>query len=147
MKNPLYLVAVDGSEWGERAAERAIRLAEQVSGRVTLLTVMDWSHLQSMMLDGPAVNTPPFNKEEEEQSTYKRVLNSLMEKYAETDVEISAELLWGDPVEVILEQVKVVQANMLFVGRQGRSRLIDLLLGSVANKLAHRVGIPIVLVP
>lgn len=147
MKKPLYLVAVDGSEWGERAAERAIRLAEQVGGRVTLLTVMDWSHLQSMMLDGPAVNTPPFSKEEEEQSIYKRVLNSLMEKYAETDVEISAELLWGDPVEVILEQVKVVQANMLFVGRQGRSRLIDLLLGSVANKLAHRVGIPIVLVP
>jgi nucleotide-binding universal stress UspA family protein len=36
---------------------------------------------------------------------------------------------------------------MLFVGRQGRSQIVDLLLGSVANKLAHHVGIPIVLVP
>lgn len=37
-----------------------------------------------------------------------------------------------------------MHANMLFIGR---SRVMDMLLGRVANKLAHRVGLPIVLVP
>lgn len=60
---------------------------------------------------------------------------------------LTAELIWGDPVDEINEHVKKTHANMLFVGRQGRSRIVDMLLGSVANKLAHTVGIPIVLVP
>ncbi|MEX0300669.1 MAG: universal stress protein, partial [Kordiimonas sp.] len=42
---------------------------------------------------------------------------------------------------------KETKANLIFVGRRGRSRIADLVLGSVANSLAHTVGKPIVLVP
>ncbi|MFT5636402.1 MAG: nucleotide-binding universal stress UspA family protein [Cognaticolwellia sp.] len=72
---------------------------------------------------------------------------SLVKKHRDSGVDISIELLWGNAVVVILEKVKDLHVNMLFIGRQGRSRVVDILLGSVANKLTHRVGIPIVLVP
>lgn len=143
MSKPLYVVAVDGSEWGERAAARAISLAKKTDAKVKFITVMDWSTLQPMMID--SAPSPLLDKETEEKNTIKRVLTPLLEKYHEMD--ITSDLLWGDPVVVILEQLKLSHASMLFVGRKGRSRFVDILLGSVANKLAHRAGVPIVLVP
>jgi len=146
MSKALYLVAVDGSEWGVRAAERAIHLAEITHANVKLVTVIDWSYLQQPIIMEVA---SPFilDKVTEEKNITARVLTPLVEKYNNLDVSISAELIWGDPVFEIRKQVKEAHATMLFVGRQGRSRVIDMLLGSVANKLAHTVGIPIVLVP
>lgn len=145
MSKPLYLVAVDGSEWGQRAADRAIHLAEKTHAKVKLVTVVDWSYLQPVIIEG--VTPPVFDKETEEKNIFGRVLTPLVEKHSISEVNITAELIWGDPVVVIKEQVKKTHAVMLFVGRQGRSRVVDMLLGSVANKLAHSVGVPIVLVP
>lgn len=146
MSKTLYLVAVDGSEWGERAAERAIHLAKQTHANVKLVTVIDWSYLQQPMIMEVA---SPFvlDKATEEKNTTARVLTPLLEKYSNVDVNISAEFIWGDPAVEIKQKVKEVHAAMLFVGRHSRSRVTDMLIGSVANKLAHTVGIPIVLVP
>jgi len=145
MSKPLYLVAVDGSEWSIRAVERAMDLAANMGAKVKLLTVKDWTYLQPMVLEGVA--PPIIDQATEERNTIAHVLTPLVKKYADFGVELSTELLWGDPVVVILEQIKKLHVNMVFVGRQGRSSIVDLLLGSVANKLAHRAGIPIVLVP
>jgi nucleotide-binding universal stress UspA family protein len=147
MSKILYVVAVDGSDWGDRAADRAITLAEKVNASVKLITVVDWSYLQQPMIMEGGVNLPILDKTTEEKNITNSVLVPLLEKYKHSDVGLTAELIWGDPVDEINEHVKKTHANMLFVGRQGRSRIVDMLLGSVANKLAHTVGIPIVLVP
>ena len=147
MSKILYVVAVDGSDWGDRAADRAITLAEKVNASVKLITVVDWSDLQQPMIMEGGVNLPILDKTTEEKNITNSVLVPLLEKYKHSDVGLTAELIWGDPVDEINEHVKKTHANMLFVGRQGRSRIVDMLLGSVANKLAHTVGIPIVLVP
>ena len=145
MKKPLYLVAVDGSQWSLRAVERAIDLASKTSANVMLLMVKDLSYLQPVLLEG----TSPIilDQTAEENDTRAKVLAPLVEKYQNVNVEITTDLIWGDPTTVIKEQIKALHVNMLFVGRQGRSQIVDILLGSVANKLAHHVGIPIVLVP
>ena len=145
MKKPLYLVAVDGSQWSLRAVERAIDLASKTGAKVSLLMVKDWSYLQPVLLEG----TSPIilDQTAEENDTRAKVLVPLVEKYHNVNVEITTDLIWGDPATVIKEQIKALHVNMLFVGRHGRSQIVDILLGSVANKLAHHVGIPIVLVP
>ncbi len=146
MSKTLYLVAVDGSEWGERATERAMNLAEKTHANVKLVTVVEWSYLQQpMIMEG--VSPPIIDKVTEEKNITARVLTPLLEKYKSLAVTISAELIWGNPTDEISEQVKKTHATMLFVGRHGRSTIVDMLLGSVANKLAHTVGVPIVLVP
>ena len=86
-------------------------------------------------------------KEEEEARVEGNIIKPLLKKYNHLNVQLDSELVWGEPAEILLNKVKNEHANMLFVGRRGRSPLIDAILGSVANKLAHRVGIPIVLVP
>jgi|TARA_R110000803_G_scaffold136893_1_gene203939 nucleotide-binding universal stress UspA family protein len=145
VKNILYLVAVDGSDCSLRAADRAVNLAKQTHASVTFLTVKDWSYLQPMVLEGAAPII--LDQAAEELHTRTHVLVPLIEKYQDSDLEIKAELVWGDPSSEIQTKIKELRANMLFIGRQGRSRIADILLGSIANKLAHQADIPIVLVP
>ncbi|WDE14127.1 universal stress protein [Thalassomonas haliotis] len=145
MDKHLYLVGIDGSEWAERATQRAVTLAKSNGSRVKLVYVLDWSRMQPIVAEGFV--TPSVNTKDEEAYVKKNVFAPLQEKHADSGVNIDCEMVWGEPVEVLREQVKTEHANMLFLGRRGRSRITDLLLGSVANKLAHCVGIPIVLVP
>ena len=95
---------------------------------------------------GSAYYIPEVNKQEQETKILESDIAPLIEKYS-GDVELTSEFIWGEPVDVLLQQAKDNNANMLFLGRRGRSRLADLLLGSTANKVAHCAGIPIVLVP
>jgi len=88
-----------------------------------------------------------LNQEQEENMVNTNVVKPLLERFGASGVKLETELVWGDPVEILRKQVKAEHANLIFVGRRGRSRIADLVLGSVANKLAHCVGIPIVLVP
>lgn len=147
MAKQLYMVGLDGSDWSERAAERAINLAIKVDAHVCFVYVCQWSNLSSVMLEEAVIELPTVNKAVEEDSIKETVIDPLLERYQSSGVTIRYKIGWGDPVEELLSQVKQEHANMLFVGRRGRSRFIDILLGSVANKLAHRIGIPLVLVP
>lgn len=144
-KNNLYIVAVDGSEWASRAADQAIRQAEKTGAEVKLVTVIPWSGYQPLTLDEMAHR--PVEKKEEEQTAKDTILGPILEKHKDSDVNITTEFHWGHPVKVIQDRAKAEKANYVFVGRRGRSRIADLVLGSVANSLAHSLGVPIVLVP
>lgn len=145
MRKNLYLVGVDGSEWSDRAVERAMHLAQQTGANVQLLHVLTWHEFQPAMLEGVAPMT--IDKTQIENSVNEELLQPLIKKYQAEDVTLTSEFLWGDPVEELHQYVKDHNVNMLFVGRRGRSRFVDILVGSVANKLAHQTGVPIVLVP
>jgi nucleotide-binding universal stress UspA family protein len=145
MSKHLYLVGIDGSDYSERAVERAIHLAERSGARVKLIYVQDWPMVYTSMYEGTTPLTP--SKEEEENIAKENIIQPLFNKYQDFNVKLDSEFVWGDAVEVLQKRVKDEHANMLFLGRRGRSSFVDVLMGSVANKLAHRIGIPIVLVP
>ncbi len=144
-KHKMYLVAVDGSEWGERAAARAVSLAAETGATVKLVTVIPWSGYRPISIEELA--NRPIARDEEEMHAKEDILAPLVDKNSDKGVDISTHFDWGDPVEIIRGIAKKDHANMVFVGRRGRSRLSDLILGSVANSLAHSLGVPIVLVP
>lgn len=144
-KKRLFLVAVDGSEWSERATMRAVNLAAEVDAVVKLVTVIPWSGFSPMSVE--ELSTRPVAKRDEENHARDKILRPLVEANADKGVEIEMHFDWGNPAEVISKVAKEEQANMVFVGRRGRSSFADLILGSVANSLAHRLGVPIVLVP
>jgi len=145
MRKLLYIVGVDGSEWGERAVERAVHLARQTGANVKLVYVITWQEFQPLMVEGIA--PPMLDKKQVEHDANGKILQPLIEKYQVAGLHLTSEYIWGEPAEVLHQYVKDHHANMLFVGRRGRSLFVDVMLGSVANKLAHYVGVPIVLVP
>ena len=145
MKNKIYLVAVDGSEWGNRATECATRIAKETGAEIRLITVIPWSGFQPLTLD--EISHRAVDKNEEELQARNNILQPILNKYQDSDLKISSEYHWGNPAEVIHKRAKDLKAQLIYVGRRGRSRLTDLILGSIANTLAHTVGVPIVLVP
>ncbi len=145
MTKLVYLVAVDGSKWSERAAVRAVTLASKTGAEVHFITVVPWSGYQPLTIQDLA--TRPLDKKLEEKAAHADILDPLAKRFAGSDVKTTFELFWGKPVDVIHQQAKKEHVNMIFVGRRGHSRLADLIIGSVANSLAHTVGVPIVLVP
>ncbi|HEC01283.1 MAG: universal stress protein [Alphaproteobacteria bacterium] len=145
MANLVYLVGVDGSEWSDRAAERAIALAQKTGAEVHFITAVQWSKYQPLYVAD--FSPPPQDTSEQEKWERKEVLEPLEERYGESGVPIKTSLFWGHPADIIKEQAKKIPANMIFVGRKGRSKVASIFLGSVANSLAHTAGVPIVLVP
>jgi len=134
MSDLVYLVAVDGSEWSDRAAQRAVSLAKKTGAEVHFIAVI-------------TVDVPPIDCELIEKIEHDNVLIPLTERYAGSGVKFKTELHWGDPAEIIHDQAKKEHANMIFVGRRGRSKVGNLVMGSVANSLAHTAGVPVVLIP
>jgi len=145
MSKLVYVVAVDGSEWSDRAAERAVNLAQQTGAGVYFVTAVQWSKYQPLYV--AEFSPPPQDTSEQEALERENILTPLEQKYADSGLEIKTGVFWGHPAKVIKDQAKKEHANMIFVGRRGRSKVADLLLGSVANSLAHTAGVPVVLVP
>lgn len=145
MGKQLYIVGYDGSEWGERAASYAINLAQNSSARIKFIYVINWTGMRPMSLEEIA-HCPP-EKAEEERKARDEILAPLIEKYADSNVEMDSAFFWGSPAEWLHKEAEHLDANMIFVGRRGRSLFADMLLGSTANKLAHLANIPVVLVP
>jgi nucleotide-binding universal stress UspA family protein len=144
MDKPMYIVGIDGSEWAIRALERAILLAEKTGAKVKLVQVITPILSEPFVVDGGIV---PMIKNEDEKKMALNILSSLCDQYKKSNIHLDSEVLRGDPAEVLHDKTKTEHANMLFVGRRGRSRLSEIIVGSVSNKLAHSIGIPIVLVP
>jgi nucleotide-binding universal stress UspA family protein len=53
----------------------------------------------------------------------------------------------GEPSQVLREVADEVHATVVVVGRRGWSTMLELVLGSVANRLVHRSRVPILVVP
>jgi len=144
-KSKLFLVALDGSEWSERAAQWAVNLASGIGARVHFFAVIPWSGFTPMSVEEVAYR--PLEKSDEERHAKADILEAALEKHKDSGVEMTSSYTWGNPVEKIHEEAKSQKAHMIFAGRRGRSRVLDMVLGSVSNALAHKAGVPIVLVP
>ncbi len=144
-KSQTYLVALDGSEWSERAAQWAVNLAKSTGAKVHFFSVIPWSGFAPM--SAPDLAYRPLEKAEEERHAREDILDAMVEKYKDTGVEFSTGYTWGNPVDEVRKEVKAQKIHMVFAGRRGRSKVLDMLMGSVSNSLAHSVGVPIVLVP
>ncbi len=144
-KKQTYLVAVDGSEWGERAARAAVNLAKQTGATVYLFSVIPWSGFRPLTMD--ELESRSMVRTEEEDTLKAEVLEPLAKAHADSGVTIETGYTWGHPVDRVRKEIKEKKIHMVFVGRRGRSQVLDMIMGSVASNLAHSVGIPIVLVP
>jgi nucleotide-binding universal stress UspA family protein len=145
MSNLKYLVGVDGSEWSERAAEQAVSIAVDTGASVLFMCVTNWSDYTMMTVE--AAMNRPVDKAEEEKHALVDVLNPLVEKYRGSGVAIETAHTWGDPRYVLREKARDIHADIIFMGRRGRSKLTDLVMGSVSNALVHSAHVPVLLVP
>jgi len=142
--NPKHVIAaVDGSEQSVAAARAAVEIARGAGSKLTFITVVrppeGWWGLEGAP-PSPEVLAEAIAGGREE-------LNKLIETLdvADLDVETAEEL--GDPAGKILNLVEQTGADLLVVGRRGAGLVERVMLGSVADRLAHHAPCPLLIVP
>jgi nucleotide-binding universal stress UspA family protein len=140
MKYSNILIPVDGSEFSENAAKKGIELAKQLSASVTLLCVIDTSIMVNNSSGG--IISPALLTIYTEQA--HTTIDSIAEKYPYSKINKVTEE--GVPNETILRIAHHSKADMIIMGTHGRKGLNHLIMGSVAEYVIRRSGIPVMVV-
>ncbi|HOT06847.1 MAG: Universal stress protein [Methanosaeta sp. PtaB.Bin039] len=136
------IIATDGSETSEKAAQAGIELARAQGAKVVALYVADTGRLSHLPDDMVLVSIKELLIKEGEEAT--GYVCGLAEK---AGVACERKVVEGRPSDQILKYCREVGAQLLVMGSVGRSGLDRFLLGSVAEKVVQHAHIPVMTVP
>lgn len=137
------VVGVDGSEAAARALEWAIGLAAALDAEVIAV------HAYELPAYVPRPGGAPYVPEQE---NWERSLRQDFElrwcaPLARAGVRHRTIFEIGHAGDVLLREAETVVADLIVTGRRGRGELIELLSGSVSQRLVHGAHCPVVVVP
>ena len=122
------LVGTDGSEGAGRAVELAARLSRELKASLNIVHVV-------------TVDDPPLD----EQNDHASIARSRAEALGAADVR--SETLAGNNIaECIIETASRDNADLIVVGKRGRTRITGLLLGSVSQMLVSNAKCAVIVV-
>ncbi|OIV36927.1 hypothetical protein BIV57_13690 [Mangrovactinospora gilvigrisea] len=132
------LAALDTTPEGDRVLEQAAGLAKATGARVRVLHVR-----AADVTIGAAV-------EEEEESASKEFLDGAVARLRDQGVDADGELAESiRPLlpQAVMDAVEGAGADLLVLGRRRHGAVASLIVGSVADGVAHRTDVPVLLVP
>lgn len=145
MGNPTYIIGIDGSAHSDRALIEAAKLAKATGASLHVVNIIDWSPYAPLSVQELAER--PIIKAEEERHAKEQVLAPAIAKLKAQGFDATSFSTWGSPAKELHKQATELNADLIFMGRRGHSVIGELVLGSVANAVAHHSSIPVVLVP
>jgi len=138
------VVGVDGSEQSRHAASLAATLARTGGAKLHLMTVVRPPEGWWGIVGSPPTPTALSKTLTDAQ---REILDAVVSQIDLDGVEFETVEDIGDPARVLVEYCENVAADMLVVGKRGAGIIERLVLGSVANRLAHDAPCPLLLVP
>ena len=132
------LVPIDGSPVAEAAFEHALSIADTVGATVDVLYVADTAQDSVTVVGTDVVDA--LEQEGED------VVAAAADRARTQGVEVTTEVLQGDPAETILDYVETRGDDVIVMGTQGRTGLSRALLGSVAEKVIRNATVPVLTV-
>lgn len=135
------LIAVDNSEHSLIAAEKGMELAQKLKATVSLLFVIDRTRIIH------SSDTAIFAEEAIAQlrSEAETTLDQLTAMFGSNDlIRFTPE---GTPTEEIIKTAEAWDADLIVMGTHGRTGLLHLLLGSIAEHVLRHSKIPVLVVP
>lgn len=133
------LVATDLSLDGDRAVRRAAALPLRPKARLLVIYAVPpgVDRAAETVIRGAA---------ETELDVAKTKLRNWLAARKRADVLVAAKVVRGRPAEAIAAQARVIDAELICVGRRGQSRLQRALLGSTAKQVVRVAGRPVLVV-
>ena len=135
------LIAVDSSEYSMQAAKKGFELAHQLDAKVALLYVIDRSKALGNIDAGISAEQSLLILKKEAEQT----LDELVAMYNGNSV--MTFMPEGIPSKDILKTAMVWEADLIIVGTHGRTGLLHLLVGSVAEHVIRHSKIPVMVIP
>ncbi len=130
---PRILVPVDGSPCAKAALEETSLLGKCYRDRIEkliLLRVIDVAKAEEYSASGidPDAEANRIMDEAKDKISYSGI----------PEDKIEALIVYGRPVNTILEIAEKKDVNLIIMGKKGRSPIRELLLGSVSSEVLHR---------
>jgi nucleotide-binding universal stress UspA family protein len=133
------LIAVDGSEYSNKALTYARNIAETYSATLWLVHVL--AHTSDLL------GYSDFEKlYAKRKHAGQSILDDALEALGESSFEIRQELLEGPESDSILSCAKKNRADLIIMGTRGMGALKGLLVGSVSRKVIHLATCPVMVV-
>ena len=133
------LLSTDGSEFSEGAVREALKLAKICSGKLFVLSVIETNPEFEVLA--------PQIVEKEERQTRER-LEQIKSKAAEEGIECEIIARHTEaPFQAIVDEAEKNRADMIIMGRRGRTGLRRLLMGSVTAKVIGHAACDVLVVP
>lgn len=132
------LFPTDFSDTAERAFLFLEHIAREVAPAISLLHVQERSRIVPHL----SHRLDEFNRID--QDRLDRMREHLQGLAA---CQVSTEVAYGVPTEIILERARASGPTLVVMGSQGRGLFHEVLLGSVANHLARLAPLPVLFVP
>jgi nucleotide-binding universal stress UspA family protein len=152
------LVAMDRSPFGEYVFEKALSLAQALKAELMLLHVLSADEVGSPQMPTSSTGIRPFagmeaaifevyqQQWQEFESGGMAFLRSHVQTAQAADVKVEFTQTSGSPGRVICNVAQSWSANLIVMGRRGRSGLSELFLGSVSNYVLHHAPCEVLIV-
>lgn len=137
--NKNIVVGTDGSDNSVAALRWAIDEAKLRGAQVNV--VYTWEY--PPVIDPLGVSMLP--SADDMNASAERLLGEVLRKVDVAGATVKTQVLRGAPANALIAAAK--NADMLVLGRRGHGGFMGLLLGSVAQQVAHHAPCPVVLVP
>lgn len=142
------LVAIDRTDYSKAVFQEALALAKATQSQLLLLHVMSPFDESYPMLAYPIADELYSGMHEEAMKTYTRqweeaevaareFLRGLTDEALAAGVTTEFSQNFGDPGRTICSLADTWDAELIILGRRGRSGLSEMLMGSVSNYVLH----------
>jgi nucleotide-binding universal stress UspA family protein len=133
MSIPHFLVPIDFSASAEQALDYAIRLARPLKARLTVLHVIQPVPMAGVDM---GVALPEAYLRELEEAV-QRDMEEALARVTAAGLTAERVVLYGVPFQEIVETAKARQVDLIVMGTHGRTGLMHVLLGSIAEKVVR----------
>jgi nucleotide-binding universal stress UspA family protein len=140
------LVPLDGTPFGEHALPLAVSVARRTGAALHLVHV----HVPTVSVEGPVLLDA--GRDRQEQTQERAYLAEVARRIAvrAPDTPVTTRLLAGakagDLADDLLKDAAEVRADLMVLSSHGRTGLARWWFGNVADELAHRTSLPLLLV-
>lgn len=138
-----FLVPVDGSPVSRQAARFAAELLNPDRDKIWLLCVVEAVPISE--LDSP--DEDPSSLKNQLTREAEIILDDARDILDEKNFTTETSLAYGNAGEAICEFAEEIDADTIILGRQGKGRVEEFLLGSVSNHVVHHSPVPVLTVP
>lgn len=142
------LIAVDASEYSQKAAKYGMQLALKLDAEVALIHVNEFLMVANIagdpMMGDQMIVLPELATIQKDSANH--LLAQLIADFG-TGITVSQMIKTGDIKDEILETAKTWQADIIVMGTHGRTGLDHFLLGSMAESITRHAQCPVFIVP
>jgi nucleotide-binding universal stress UspA family protein len=150
------LYATDLSKNSAFAFRYAVNSARKHDASIHILHVVDSRPLAEsyLLIHADAARLSEIRQETREELTAK--IEARLQAFAKRELKgdpetlkrvASIQIVFGDPAEEILKIAATMQCDIVVMGTHGKGVISHAFLGSVAEKVLHRIGIPVYIIP